>query len=233
MSQEKTNLLELDEETKTDFTTVIDSPSTPGRARITIAEDIFELSDMVRVRNSTNPRYDGDWIVVTLGAGYIELEGLSFDTDAMGEVTKMNFVYSSSEQVYLFHHVPLYSVEKFSTNSSIQVENTDYQTLSLGFYNLIRTNRPVDFDFPFSMAFEPGDQKSVTDKYFRLTERVLNDPVKLICTANLPVSVYKQLDFLSPVTIKTMETQNQYYLNRISGYKDSYMSCVLELIKLA
>lgn len=232
MSQEKTNIIEFETDTKIEFTAVIDSPSTPGRARFTIAEDIFLLSDMVRIENSTNPFYNGDFMVITIGTGYFELRGLAFDTDATGEATHMNFVYSGSEQVYLLHHVPLYSVTNFSGLVEIPVENTDYETLAPAFYNLMFTSRPIDFDFPFSMAFAPGDQISFTDRYFRLLSRVLNDPVKLLITAHLPFSIYKQLDFLSPVTIKANETQNQYYLNKISGYKESYLPATLELIKL-
>jgi hypothetical protein len=75
-------------------------------------------------------------------------------------------------------------------------------------------------------------QIPLTDKYFRLLGRVLNDPVKLFSTAHLPNVVYRQIDFLSPITIRTLETTNQYYVNRITGYKESYLPCTLELIKL-
>jgi len=232
MSMEKTNLMSLETDTKIDFTSVIDSPATPGRARFAVPEDIFELSDLVRIENSTNRGYNGDYMVITLGAGYIELEGIAFDTDAFGEVTRMRFIYSGSDKVYLIRNVPLYSVIKFSANISIQVENTDYQTLSLGFYNIIRTNRPVDTDLPFSMAFADGDQTSLTERYYRLMSRVLNDPVKLFATATIPYHIYHQLDLLSPVKILTEETQNQYYLNRITGYKGPEYDVTLELIKI-
>lgn len=229
MSQEKTNMINLDEDGKLDFSGVTDSSDI---VRIAVPEDIFIVGDLVRIANSTNKSYNGDWVVSAVGAGYVEIDLLAYDTDATGEITKMKFVNTDSDRVYLLHHVPSYDVNKFSGLSEIQIETTGHNTLAIAFYNLIRTNRPVDFDFPFSMAFATGDQKSLTDKYFRLTERVLNDPVKLICKAHLPMSVYKELDFLSPVTIKTMETQNQYYLNRISGYKESFLPCKLELIKI-
>lgn len=232
MSQEKTNLIEFERDTKIDFTAVIDSPATPGRARFSIPEDIFELGDMVRIENSTNANYNGDYAIVTLGAGYIELTGVTFDTDAMGEVTKMNFVYSDSDKVYLLHNVPLYSIIKFSTLNEFIIVATQYQTLSLGYYNIIRTNRPVDTDLPFSMAFEDGDQTGFKERYFRLFSQVLNDPVKLLCTATIPYHIYHQLDFLSPVKILTEETQNVYYLNRIRGYKGPEYDATLELIKI-
>lgn len=229
-SIEKTNLLEVEEETTIDFTGVIDSPGTSGRARFAIPEDVFELADLVRVRNSTNPSYNGDWIVITLGTGYIELEGLAFDTDAIGEVTKLNIIYSSSDQVYLLHHLPLYPVSNFSGKTSIQIENTDYETLAPAFYSLIDTGRRIDEEFPFSMSFKSGDQKSVLDKNFGLATRCLNDPVKLLVTALIPYKVYLQLSFLRPVTLTSLESSNMYYLNRQTGYEGKY--CLLELIKL-
>jgi len=229
MSIEKTNLVEFDQQFNMEFTAVTDSA---GRARFAIADDRFQLSDMVRVTDSTNISYNGDYMVITFGAGYIELEGLAFDTNATGSLAKMNFVYGDSDQVYLLHHVPLYTVSKFSGLTQIQVENTDYSTLAPAFYNLIPTNRQIDRDFPFSMAFAEGDQLSVTERYFRLVSMVLNDPVKLLSVAHLPYAIYQSLDFLRPITIKTQETQNQYYLNKISGYKESYLPCEIQLIKL-
>lgn len=230
MSMEKTNLLDLDEEINIPFTGVIDSPSTPGRARFAIDDDVFALADLVRITNSTNANYNGDHYVITLGTGYIELESVAFDTDATGEVAKMNFVYTDSEQVYLLHHVPLYSLTNFSGAPSFQIENTDYETLALGFYNPIATGRNLDTDFLYSMAFESGDMHSVVEKNFSLVAKVLNDPVKLLCVAYLPYKVFLKMDFLRPVTIKTLETSTMYYLNRISGY--SGKECNLELIKL-
>jgi hypothetical protein len=117
------------------------------------------------------------------------------------------------------------------------LENTEYETFTLGFFNLMNTGRQVNRDFINSMSFSGEDnplhyQQTMIDQYFRQFSRVLNDPVKLLCEAHLPQHVYEQIDFLSPITIKTMETTNQYYLNRISGYKESYLPCVLELIKL-
>jgi hypothetical protein len=75
-------------------------------------------------------------------------------------------------------------------------------------------------------------QVTMIDSYFRLFSQVLNDPVKLLCTCHIPYALFVQLDFLSPITIRTIETTNEYYLNRISGYKESYLPCTLELIKI-
>ena len=139
--------------------------------------------------------------------------------------------------MYLLHHVPLYTINKFSGLNFITLENTEYETFTLGFFNLMNTGRQVNRDFINSLSFSGEShplhyQQTMIDQYFRQFSRVLNDPVKLLCEAHLPQHVYDQIDFLSPITIKTMETTNQYYLNRISGYKESFYPCVLELIKL-
>jgi hypothetical protein len=149
----------------------------------------------------------------------------------------MNFLYSSSDNVYILRHVPLYTVNKFSGLNSIKVENSAYETLALGFFNLLYTGRQVNTDFKYSLSFSgEGNplhyQHTLIDQYFGLFTRVLNDPVKLFCTATLPYYLFSQIDFLSPVVIRTEESQNTYYINRITGYKESYLECTIELIKL-
>lgn len=226
-SMEKTNLVELEEEIEVDITAVTDSGT--GEARFAVSEDVFALSDLVRVTNSTNANYNGDYMVISLGAGYIELSGVAFDTNATAKVAKMNFVYNDSDSVFVLHHVPLYTVSKFSGLTSYRFENTDYQTMAYAFFNLFDTNRTVNDDFINSLAFSEGDyQRTMIQQYFNLFSRVLNDPVKLLNEAYLPHNIFRKIDFLRPVTVKTIDTSNMYYVNRVSGYGH----CVIELIKL-
>jgi hypothetical protein len=105
------------------------------------------------------------------------------------------------------------------------------------FFNLLNTGRQINRDFLNSMSFSGEDnelhyQQTLIQQYFRLFAKILNDPVKLYQTAHLPYSVYQSLDFLRPVKIQTFETTNVYYLNRITGYKESFLPCTLELIKI-
>lgn len=235
MSIEKTNLLQIETDTSTEATAVTDSS---GQARFAIPEDIFLIGDLVRVEESTNPDYNGDWMIETTGAGFVELSGLLFDTDATAKLTKLNIVYSESGDVFILHQVPLYSVPKFSGLETIRLENTDLANMALAFFNLLDQGRQINRDFINSMSFSgEGNplhyQQTLIDQYFRLFSHTLNDPVKLISTAQLPYAVFDQIDFLSPVMIKTLETTNMYYLNRITGYKESYYDCFLELIKLS
>lgn len=233
MSMEKLDFIEAVEDIETNITGVTE---VSDRARFAVEEDQFELSDLVRITDSTNRNYNGDYMVSSVGAGWVELSGVDFNTDARGKMTRLLFEYSSSDNVFLLHHVPLYTVNKFSGLNEIKLENTQYGTFTLGFFNLMNTGRQVNRDFIYSMSFG-GDhplqyQQTLIDQYFRLFDRVLNDPVKLYCTATLPYYLFTQMDFLSPVTIRTMESQNLYYINRITGYQDEFIPCVLELVKI-
>jgi hypothetical protein len=230
MSIEKTDLIKFEEEIKVDFTGVTEG--TLGRARFAVEDGIFALSDMVRIENSIEPSYNGDWMVFSIGTGWIEVSGAGFVDDSTGEVSKMNFVSNESTSVFILHHIPLYQVTNFSNMASFKLEATDYNYLSLAYYNLINLGRQINRDFIYSVSFGSEDQISAVDQYFHLTERMLNDPVKLFCTATLPYYLFTQMDFLSPVTIRTNETQNLYYINRITGYKEEYLPCTLELIKI-
>jgi hypothetical protein len=234
MSMERMNLIELEEGDNLDFTAVTDSS---GVARFAIPEDIFEVGDLVRIRESLNTAYNGDWVVETVGAGWVEFTGLPFDTDTTGSMAKLDYVYSNDEDVFLVVNVPNYELYKFSGVPLFLLETASVSALAVGYFDIINTNKQINGDFLYSLSFGGIDdpahyQITLTERYFDLLGRVLNDPVKLFSVAHLPLHVYDRLDFLSPVTIKTMDTTNRYYLNRITGYKESYLPCTLELIKL-
>jgi hypothetical protein len=231
MSMEKTDLIRLEAGESTDVTSVVSG--TLGRARFNIEEDKFLISDLVRIEESTNADYNGDWLVFNRGTGWVEVYGIPFDTDAKAKITKLTFTYSETDSVFIMHNVPNYAVTNFSGNTELRLEATDYETMAPAFFNLKNTGKPINQDFRYSMSFAEGDyQMTLVEQYFKLMGRVLNDPVKLRCEAYLPLTVYNQLDMLSPVRVVTEETQNRYYLNKISGYKESFYSCLLELIKL-
>lgn len=239
MSMERTNLLQLEASTSTSVDS--DAPGdgvsdSLGQARFAILEDIFLIGDLVRITDSTNPNYNGDWNVSTIGTGYVEFDGLLYDTDATATLTKLMVNYTESGDVFFLFNVPLYSVPKFSGLSEIKIENTALTTMNIAFFNLLNQGRQVNKDFINSLSFSGSGvlhyQQTMINQYFRLFKKVLNDPVKLLSTANLPQHVFEQLDFLSPVKVLTEETQNQYYLNRITGYTESYLPCVMELIKV-
>jgi hypothetical protein len=228
-SLERTNFVTLTQDTQVEITAVANST---GEARFTVSEDIFALSDLVRVTNSTDKSYNGDYMVVSFGAGWVELSGVPFNTDARADIAIMKFEYTTDDSVYLLRNVPLYTIAKFSELTQIRVENTDLSTMAYAFFNIINTGQQVSMDFVNSFSFYEFDQVSMIQQYFRLFGQVLNDPAKLIATAHLPLTVYDSLDLLNPIKILTEESQNAYYLNRIRGYKGSEYPCVLELIKI-
>jgi hypothetical protein len=198
----------------------------------------------VRIKESSNPIYNGDWVVTStpFSGGDITLNGVPFNTTATGTAVKLNYKYSSSEDVFIFINVPNYAASKFSGTQIVLNSESYYplgiSNIALAYFDLINLGRQVNTDFIYSLSFGGIDdplhyQTTMIDSYFRLFSRMLNDPVKLISTATLPYDVYNRIDFLSPVTIKTLETSNLYYLNRITGFKESYYDSTLELIKLA
>lgn len=234
MSMERTNLIELQDGDSLDIVSVTDNS---GVARVNIAEDLFLVGDLLRITESTNLKYNGDWIVSAQAAGYVELQGLSYESDATGKITKMDYTYNSSDEVYLMVNVPLYDNLKFTGNASILLETTLKSAFAVAYFSLLNTNRQINIDYKQSLSFgEIQDplfyQRTILQTYWSLVSRVLNDPVKPICRGHMPVNVYRSIDFLRPVIIKTLETSNLYYVNLMSGYRGSHNPFRFELIKL-
>lgn len=243
MSMERVNFITFEEKEGTEVTTVTDSS---GVARFRVDQDLFLVDDIVRISDSTNLLYNGDWVVslrvpeTTPGAkdGYVQFFGLQYDTDATARMTLLRYKINESDDVYLLWNIPLYAVVNFSGKTSMKLENTDLETMAVAYFSLLNTGRQINTDFNQSLSFgEIADplfyQRTMVETYWSMFEGIVNDPVKLFSTANLPYNVFINIDFLRPITIKTLETSNMYYLNRITGYEASEKQCTLELIKLA
>jgi hypothetical protein len=238
-SLSKSNLIELEEGESVDFSDVANDGF--GDAAFNVGAEIFLVGDLARVSDSTNESYNGDWIVKSIPSGHVVFNGLPFDTAATGTITKLNYKYSSSDDVFLYINVPNYEVSKFS-NATIVFDSggfypITFSNVAIAYFDLINSGRQINRDFIYSLSFgglDDPDRYQVTmlESYFRLFSRVLNDPVKLLSTAQIPIALYDQIDFLSPAKVRTLETTNEYYLNRITGYKESYLDCVFELIKI-
>jgi hypothetical protein len=193
------------------------------------------------VKDSTNEVYNGDWVVKTVDGIHVVFNGLPFDTGGTGSLVKLNYKYASTDDVFLFINIPNYQRSNFSDATIVFDSGGFYpieiNTIALAYFDLIYTGKQINLDFIYSLSFGSVEdplryQVTMIDSYFRLFERILNDPVKLISIAHLPYDVYDRIDFLRPITVKTLETVNSYYMNRISGYKESFLECQLELIKL-
>lgn len=234
MSMERTNLIELNEGESININSVSDNG---GIARINISEDLFLVGDILRITESTNTRYNGDWVVNVQAAGYVELNGLAFESNATGKITKMDYAYNSSDEVYLMVNIALYDNSKFTGNPSILLETVLKSAFGLAYFSLLNTSRQINIDYKQSLSFgEIQDplfyQRTILETYWSLVSRVLNDPVKLINTGLMPTNVYRSIDFLRPLMVKTLESSNLYYCNTISGYKSSYENFRIDTIKL-
>lgn len=234
MSMERMDLIELDEGESVSVTLVTDSA---GQAVFTIDKDIFLVGDLVRVSDSTNVKYNGDYVVDFRSTGSIELVGVNFDTTATGTITKLTHSYKETDDVYLLSNIPDYALFKFTGKSSFQLGSTAVTYHSLAFFTLLNTGRQINQEFKQGLSFGPVTspffyQRTLIDSYWQIFKAMLNDPVMLIDDAYLPFKIYNDIDFLSPVFVKTLETTNLYYVNRNTGYKGSDVPCTLELIKI-
>lgn len=239
-SIEKTNLIELEEGESFEFSNVGNDGY--GDAAFNVGDsEPFLVGDLVRVRDSTNSVYNGDWVVKSVDGVHVVFNGLPFDTGGTGNLVKLNYKYSTSEDVFLFLNIPNYQLSKFSSAPMVFDSGGFYPieitNIALAYFDMINTGRQVNKDFIYSLSFGGLDdalryQTNMIESYFRLFSRVLNDPVKLFCTCHIPYALFVQMDFLSPIKIRTMETTNEYYLNRITGYRESYLPCTIELIKI-
>ena len=233
MSMERTNLIELNEGEQVNFDDVADDGA--GFAAFHISNDIFNIGDLVRISNSTNSAYNGDLIVRAIPTGHIVTD-IPFDTAASGDIIKLDYTYANADEVFLFVNIPTYPVENFS-GTNILLEEDEQTEMGLAYFALLNTNRQINIDYKQSLSFgEIEDplftQRTILETFWSLVARVLNDPVKPICTSNMPANVYRSIDFLRPAMIKTLDTTNLYYFNLLSGYKSSYEPFKIELVKL-
>lgn len=234
MSIERLKTLEMEVLSETNSGSVADSS---GMARFSVDDDIFAVGDLVRISDTPITSYLGDWIVSVVGSGYVEFYNLAFEADTTAKVSVMKHVYTGDDNVYLLFNIPNYQVSKFSSANSFRLETTERSSMAIAYFNMLYMGRQVNEDFNQSLSF--GDlssmfayQRTLIDTYWRLAEGILNDPVKQITTCNLPHTLFVNLDFLKPISIRTIESSNLYYPTKVSGYRGKEFDSVVELIKL-
>lgn len=234
MSMTKTNLVTLAEDTQYDITSVTDAS---GVARFNLDPNNIQDGDLVRISDSTNPLYNGDWVVNTKNAAYLELYGLTFDTDATAKITLLNYNYNDTDAVFLIWNIAFYNTPDISQFPTFRLEGGNRSFAAFGYFSLLDTGSQANIDFKQSLSFGSITnlsfyQFTILDIYWPVFARILNDPVKLICQMYIPQTIFDGLDLLSPVTVVAESSSNRYYINRISGYKNSAIPCEVELIKL-
>lgn len=232
-SLERVNYVELEEGDELEITSVSNNVGM-ARFNITNADDNFAVNDLARVQAEN---YIGDFIVSVVNSSYIELVGVNYVANAVGIAKKMTYTLTTDDSVYLFLQIPTKPASQILGTDSPYLNQTPYTNWTLAFFNLLALGRDIEEDYKQGLSFGRPDnllsfQRTLIDKYWQLFSRIINDPVKLLCIANLPWKVYDSIDFLRPVSITTKESTNLYYVNRITGYEDSAVSCSVELIKL-
>jgi hypothetical protein len=235
-SIERMNFTELVGNGETDVTSVDDDS---GVAKLFVDNaDFFELGGIVRISESTDSTYNGDWFIIEVGADYIKCLGMVYSEDAFAKATAMIHESTDSDDVFLMVNVPNKAVEDFSTIIDVYLEFTPLSTMAIAYFNMIYLGEPINEEYTQGLSFgniqDPlSYQRSLIDKYWQAFSRMLNDPVMLKFVANIPAHIHQQMDFLRPIEIKTLESVNLYYLNLERGYKGSHIQCEGELIKLS
>lgn len=234
-SIERINFVEIEEGDEYEITSVTDVAGVP-RFNITDADDYFEVGELTRI--STNViAYNGDFVITAVTSTYITVRGTTYTSDATGDVIKITHQLTTDDSVYIMSVIRQTDTNDIFDRNDIWLNDTAMSSYSIAFFNLLRLGRNIEAKYKQGLSFgEINDpvffQKTLIQTYWTQFERIVNDPVMIKSTGHLPWKVYNSLDFLSPVTINTLETSNRYYINRITGYKNSYTPCEVELIKL-
>lgn len=204
----------------------------------------FIVGDLVRISKSTIPSYDGEHIVSALvSTDKVQLYNVDYVADADLDFIKLNPKRQNSDDVFIVMDTGnLPGAETFYTGKTdivIGLPGFIYLTdePSLAFFNMPNVGRAINDIFTQSLAFGPINspdryQITVKDIYYALFGRILNDPVKLKSKACIPYSIFMGIDFLRPIYVKTLETVNLYYLNRMTDYQAPYKEATAELIKI-
>lgn len=234
-SLERLNFIELEKTGETTNITAVSS--VVSLARFTIDNGYFVAGDLVRVEESNHPEYNGDWIVDNTGAGYVDLVGVTFAITATGKMTKLQHRYTDNDKVFILVNIPSADVGDFSSLSSFTMEENSQTVFSYAYFNLLDVGGTVNSAYLQGLSFGEVEnilsyQKTLKDTYWRSVENVLNDPAMVRAKFYFPQSVFRSLSPLTPVFLKTAQTSNTYYINRIRGYINSKTPCEVELIKL-
>jgi hypothetical protein len=234
-SIERINFVELEETEDGDISSVSDNGGIP-RFNISNADQKYIDGGLVRIVSNVS-EYNGDFVIANVTSSYIEVSGLDYISDATGEATMLRHSITQDDNVYLFSVMRNVAVDDAMDYATFFVDSTLVTEISIAFFNLMRLGHAVEARYTQGLSFAEINnpfffQRTLTSRYWSQFGRILNDPVSLLSVGNLPWKVYNDIDFLRPITIRSLETSNQYYVNRITGYKSSAKPCQIQLIKL-
>lgn len=203
------------------------------------ADHNYSVGDLVRLSGFTE--YSGDGIVESIPAStqFTLTRYLYVATDT-GESTKLSVDIDDSE-CHIGLVVPSvlsstfgfgsYSIHNGSYSQSFSQAHYIYFSKKLTGESMDSANGDLSFG---DINLQNYDTKvNMVDNYFSEFKRILNDPIKKIYEMYLPEKVFRGLTFSRPVRVSSVDGNSLFYLNRISGYKGSHLSCEVELIKLS
>lgn len=237
MSMERIKFVELSEIDDKEITSVTDSSGVP-RFQISNADNLFKVGDLVRLETESDS-YNGEWVINAVTSSYITVIGGVYDNNSSGSATLLKHEFTTDSNVYLFIVVPSVANTFFSSKTPMYLEESDtFTSASIAYFNLLANNRLINKIWKQSLSFgtinDPlSYQLTIVDTYWPVLKRILNDPVMLRGLGYFDKITYDQLvTFLRPLMVKTNETTNLYYLNRLIGYESGHEPCDVELIKL-
>lgn len=230
------NYLETSRGQEREITSVTDNA---GIARFNYtgnAEGIF-VNSVIEIYDTDDENYRGIGIVSAALPGYVEVRGLSYISDTTGYFTVMSYDPIDSSLPIFAIHLPGLNVTQFSSLDSFYINGTEYTMADYAYFYKPRLQFDIDSEI-FSLAFGNGNevedyQIPLIDNYYGDFVKILNDAQLLKISTMLPFNIYNHLDFLSPIRIKNSQFNGKFYLNKITGYTNSYTPCTLELIKLS
>lgn len=224
-------------EVEADIDTVEDDGAGNAKFMLTDADDIFNVGDLVSLEFE-DTQYNGEYIVTQTTSTFLALYGGAFYTNNPGKITRMRYENTSNDDVFLVVHTGARTITDFSQNSTFLIGTTTRTVWAHSYFNMLATRKPVDDIFKQGLCFGKVShplafQRTLIDAFWQQFARILNNPVKLRCPVNLPETVNQKIDFRSPVSIKTEESSNEYYVNLIQGYQGQQYQNIIEIIQLS
>ena len=237
MSMERINFVQTDEIDSLTVTSVTDATGIAS-INITTPSTLFSIGNLVKVKTAADI-YNGEWVIESVGAGFITVKGGYYSGNDTGTATLLKHTFTDDDNIYVFVNVPNVDTTFFSSKLEFLLEDdTPFNTTAIAYFNLLSNNTSINRVYKQSLSFGAVDnmlsyQLTLLQSYWPLFSRILNDPVMLLATGYFKRKTYDEIKtFLRPLMVKTEETVNLYYMNRLIGYKGSERGCEAQLIKL-
>jgi len=119
-----------------------------------------------------------------------------------------------------------------SPANTIKVSNIGYIFFSRNNQPELNINGKEKYSLNFGDGASDNYQIGLIDNYYKEANKILNNPIKTFFTMLIPDSVFVKLTNLRPIYLRSEFGVGKYYLNKISGYKDSVTPCIFQLIKI-